>query len=107
MIYFLDKKGKVIHDADGFFEYLNSSLGLTKDEVLFLCGEDEDYKDELEAVRESCKEHEFFADKYMNDLNSMCLEIQDVIIPKLESGKGGTKRQIAEMLKRIISYYEV
>ena len=107
MVCFMTERGKVIYDAEGFFQYLNSSLGLTKEDVLYLCGADEEKDDEIASLRDAYKEYELIADDYSNRLNSLCSDIKESVIPKLISRKGGTKKQIAEELEKLISYYEV
>lgn len=87
------------------YVYLTSTLGFTPQELETILTAEDGYNNRLKSVEAAYDEYERLYDGICVDCRNMVDELEDVIkrLKSGKSGKGYTKSDLAQQIRRIIS----
>lgn len=87
------------------YVYLTSTLGFTSHELEVILASEDEYSSELKSTEAAYREYERLYDGICVDCRNMVDELEDVVdrLKSGKSGKGYTKSDLAQQIKRIIS----
>lgn len=97
--------GTVLSNNYDAYRYLTDTLGFTPHDLEVVLTSEDGYSNQLKSVTDAYHEYELLYDGVIVDCRNLVDELECVIerLKSGKSGKGYTKLDIAQQIKRIVS----